>query len=128
MKISARDIQFANQVIAARGGIELSGAGRLKVARISRAIRAESEAIQDAMSSLLREHAQLDAAGQMVTIPTPAGPVPKLKDPTAFAAARRALESNQLEIAVEPLTQAELDEVKGDSGIIDALLPFVAKA
>ncbi len=121
MKITAKDIRFAHNIISHHGGIDLGGTGRLKVARISRAVRNEVENITDANNGLVREHSEINPDGTIKTN----GVVPALKDVQAFNAAHRKLMDTEIELAVEPLTVAEHAEVKGDTSIIDALLPFV---
>lgn len=126
MKIAAKDIQFANAVFATYGGMELAGAPRLKVARLTRTIRAEAETIQGTINALSLEHIEKGTDGQPVMIETPRGQEPKLKDPKAYRDAEKKILSETVEIACEPLTLAEIGDGKGPTAILDALLPFIA--
>jgi hypothetical protein len=125
VKISAKNIHFANQVFTRHGGVQLAGATRLKVARISRAVRTEGETIRDALADLALEHAEKDADGKPVIIQTAAGPDYAIADRQAWRAAEKQLMAGEIELPLEALTIAEIsDDKPGFTDITDALLPF----
>jgi hypothetical protein len=125
VKITPRDILFANAVIGRAGGIEASGAARVKIARITRAIRTEAETINASLQELAHAHTVKGEDGKPKVIQTANGPDTQIADAKAFRAEQKALLDASIELAVEPIALADLGD-KGGTDIIDALLPFTA--
>ena len=126
MKCTAKDILFCNNVFARRGGIELAGAARLKVARITRAVRQEAETINEAMTALARSMAVKDADGKPKEILTENGSIFDMPDQAAFNAEQKKLLAAEIDIPGEKLTESELGTGAAFSDVIDAILPFLA--
>lgn len=127
MQIRAEDVLFLNVMIArAGGGVEAVGPARLRIGRLTRAVRMEAENINEQLRACARSHAELDANGKPLTISTPSGETFVIKDTDANVKEQKTIREASIELVCEPLPITDLDKVT-NSALIDAFAPFLAE-
>jgi hypothetical protein len=121
MKCTIRDVIEAHATLAHHGGLSLPPAMSMRFARLTRALRQESETAGEARKAIVDKHLLL-VDGKPVEITHPDGRQDrKVADPEAFQADLKAFLDQPAEIPGEPFKLAELGTAPIHSDILAAL-------
>jgi hypothetical protein len=121
MKCTIRDVFEAHATLAHHGGLSLPPALSMRLARLSRALRQESETAGEAREAIVAKHVKM-VDGKPVEIKLTDGRVDReVADPKAFQADLKAFLDQAAEIPGEPFKVAELGTTPIHSDILAAL-------
>jgi hypothetical protein len=128
MKCTVRDVIEAHATLAHHGGLSLPPSQSMRFARLTRALRQESETAGEAREAIVAKHLKMvDGAPVEVTLPD-GRKDREVTDPKAFQADLKAFLDAPAEIPGEPFKLAELGTGPIHSDILAALHFAVTEA
>ncbi len=121
MKCTIRDVIEAHATLANHGGLSLPTAMSMRFARLTRALRQESETAGEAREAIVTKHLKM-VDGKPVEVTLPDGRKDReVTDPKAFQADMKAFLDQTADIPGEPFKVSELGTGPINSDILAAL-------